>query len=30
MVGGVLTGSGITAYGDGHDSLIGGDRAAAV
>ena len=25
MVGKVLTGNGITAYGDGHDSLIGGD-----
>ena len=26
MVGKVLTGNGITAYGDGHDSLIGGDE----
>ncbi len=25
MVGRVLTGNGITAYGDGHNSLIGGD-----
>ena len=26
MVGRVLTGNGITAYGDGHYSLIGGDE----
>jgi hypothetical protein len=26
MVGRVLTGNGITAYGDGHDNLIGGDE----
>ncbi len=26
MVGRVLTGNGITAYGDGNDSLIGGDE----
>jgi hypothetical protein len=26
MVGRVLTGNGITAYRDGHDSLIGGDE----
>ncbi|MCP9861038.1 MULTISPECIES: hypothetical protein [unclassified Cyanobium] len=26
MVGKVLTGNGITTYGDGHDSMIGGDE----
>lgn len=26
MVGRVLTGNGITAYGDGHFSLLGGDE----
>lgn len=29
MVGKVLTGHGITTYGDGHDSLIGGKTPGA-